>query len=146
MPELSRRGLLGATAAVTGAVAASVALPAAAAHADSSSEVLKPGRHGDIRDVKHVVILMQENRSFDHYFGTLKGVRGFSDRSTIKLPGGASVFQQPTATPGQSQYPWSLVPFPGLRTAAAARDPGSRPRPELPADRDDQRAADAVAG
>ena len=32
-----------------------------------------------LSDVKHVVILMQENRSFDHYFGTLSGVRGFSD-------------------------------------------------------------------
>ena len=112
MSELSRRSLLGATAAVTGAVAASVALPAAAAHADSSPEPREPGRHGDIRDVKHVVILMQENRSFDHYFGTLKGVRGFSDRSTIRLPGGASVFQQPTATAGQSQYPWSLSQTP----------------------------------
>jgi phospholipase C len=39
--------------------------------------------------VKHVVILMQENRSFDHYFGALKGVRGFADRSTIMLPGGS---------------------------------------------------------
>ena len=34
----------------------------------------------DIRDVQHVVILMQENRSFDQYFGLLKGVRGFGDR------------------------------------------------------------------
>ena len=32
-----------------------------------------------IEDVEHVVILMQENRSFDHYFGTMAGVRGFSD-------------------------------------------------------------------
>jgi phospholipase C len=32
-----------------------------------------------VRDVKHVVILMQENRSFDHYFGTMPGVRGFDD-------------------------------------------------------------------
>ncbi len=32
-----------------------------------------------LSDVKHIVILMQENRSFDHYFGTLSGVRGFSD-------------------------------------------------------------------
>lgn len=38
---------------------------------------------GTIKDVKHVVILMQENRSFDHYFGSHKGVRGFSDRFTI---------------------------------------------------------------
>ena len=36
-------------------------------------------RTGTIMDVEHVVILMQENRSFDHYFGTLRGVRGFSD-------------------------------------------------------------------
>lgn len=35
---------------------------------------------GTVMDVEHVVILMQENRSFDHYFGTLRGVRGFSDR------------------------------------------------------------------
>ncbi|MGO4611418.1 alkaline phosphatase family protein, partial [Variovorax sp. 2RAF20] len=38
-----------------------------------------------IRDVEHVVILMQENRSFDNYFGTLKGVRGFGDRFPIPL-------------------------------------------------------------
>jgi len=49
---------------------------------------------GTIRDVEHVVILMQENRSFDHYFGTLPGVRGFGDRFTIPQPGGASVWQQ----------------------------------------------------
>jgi phospholipase C len=49
---------------------------------------------GTIRDVKHVVILMQENRSFDHYFGTLKGVRGFGDRFTIPQPGGRSVWEQ----------------------------------------------------
>ena len=34
---------------------------------------------GSIMDVEHVVILMQENRAFDHYFGTLRGVSGFSD-------------------------------------------------------------------
>ena len=34
---------------------------------------------GTLHDVRHVVVLMQENRSFDHYFGTLPGVRGFAD-------------------------------------------------------------------
>ncbi len=38
---------------------------------------------GTIDDVGHVVILMQENRSFDHYYGTMRGVRGFGDRFTI---------------------------------------------------------------
>jgi phospholipase C len=41
---------------------------------------------GTIRDVEHIVILMQENRSFDHYFGTMPGVRGFGDRFPIPVP------------------------------------------------------------
>jgi len=48
-----------------------------------------------LKDIKHVVILMQENRSFDHYFGTLAGVRGFGDPEAAKLPNGKSVFYQP---------------------------------------------------
>jgi phospholipase C len=54
-----------------------------------------PARTGTIADVEHVVIFMQENRSFDHYFGTLKGVRGFSDPRAIALPGGKPVWFQP---------------------------------------------------
>lgn len=38
---------------------------------------------GSIMDVEHIVVLMQENRSFDHYFGTMLGVRGFGDRHPI---------------------------------------------------------------
>ena len=49
---------------------------------------------GTIKDVQHVVILMQENRSFDHYFGTMRGVRGFGDRFPIPLEGGQRVFHQ----------------------------------------------------
>src|SRR5579862_5338296 len=60
-------------------------------------------RTGTIRDVEHIVILMQENRPFDHHFGTLRGVRGYADPRAvdIHLPlqnGGstlASVFLQP---------------------------------------------------
>jgi phospholipase C len=47
-----------------------------------------------IEDVQHIVILMQENRSFDHYFGTMKGVRGFGDRFPIPLESGERVFHQ----------------------------------------------------
>jgi phospholipase C len=54
-----------------------------------------PRRTGTIADVEHVVIFMQENRSFDHYFGTLKGVRGFSDPRAIALPSGKPVWYQP---------------------------------------------------
>jgi phospholipase C len=54
-----------------------------------------PARTGTIADVEHVVIFTQENRAFDHYFGTLAGVRGFSDPRAIALPGGKPVWDQP---------------------------------------------------
>src|SRR5215475_3805969 len=50
---------------------------------------------GTIADVEHIVFLMQENRSFDHYFGTLRGVRGFADPRAVRLPSGAPVWNQP---------------------------------------------------
>lgn len=55
----------------------------------------EPTRRGSLRDIKHVVLLMQENRSFDHYFGTLAGVRGFGDPNALTLSHGRSVFYQP---------------------------------------------------
>jgi phospholipase C len=57
-------------------------------------------RTGTIADVEHIVVLMQENRSFDHYFGTLKGVRGFGDPRVAKLPSGEPVWNQPDSTGG----------------------------------------------
>src|ERR1700677_1091522 len=111
MSELSRRSLIrGATVAGAAAAAASVTTTGAAnAEVTTSQDAGKAGkagkaggnrRFGDIRDIKHVVILMQENRSFDMYFGTLKGVIGYGDKATITLPGGYSVFQQPVTAPG----------------------------------------------
>ncbi|WP_052681904.1 alkaline phosphatase family protein [Saccharothrix sp. ST-888] len=54
-----------------------------------------PAVSGTINDVQHVVIFMQENRAFDHYYGTMKGVRGFGDRNAIKLASGKSALYQP---------------------------------------------------
>jgi phospholipase C len=54
-----------------------------------------PPARGGLSAVEHVVIFMQENRSFDTYFGTLSGVRGFRDPEAIKLSTGRSVFYQP---------------------------------------------------
>jgi phospholipase C len=69
MPQIDRRGLLAAIGALS--------LPPALARAAAIDADV---RAGTIQDVEHVVILMQENRGFDHYFGTLNGVRGFGDR------------------------------------------------------------------
>ena len=50
---------------------------------------------GTLEDVAHIVVLMQENRSFDHYFGALKGVCGFGDPRPATLPDGRPVWHQP---------------------------------------------------
>jgi phospholipase C len=59
---------------------------------------------GSLKDIEHIVILIQENRSFDHYFGTYKGVAGFQDPSA--LPGVFGQAGYPTAT--SKLYPFHL--------------------------------------
>ena len=59
---------------------------------------------GTIQDVEHVVILMQENRSFDHYFGSMRGVRGFGDPRPARLPNGKPVWHQPMALVETEHY------------------------------------------
>ena len=71
----------------------------------------RPRYRADIERVEHVVFLMQENISFDHYYGTLPGVRGFADPDAIKLPSGNSVFEQPyPLTPEGYLRPWRFDP------------------------------------
>jgi phospholipase C len=65
------------------AAAATASLPPVLARAATIDAHV---RTGTIADVEHVVILCQENRSFDHYFGSMAGVRGFGDRFPIPLP------------------------------------------------------------
>ena len=74
-----------------GTAAASVLL----ASIDRAAAIPAYRRTGTIRDVEHIVVLMQENRSFDHYFGTLRGVRGFGDPRPVTLPSGKTVWHQP---------------------------------------------------
>ncbi|HEY4147514.1 MAG TPA: alkaline phosphatase family protein [Chitinophagaceae bacterium] len=58
-------------------------------------------------DAEHVVILMQENRSFDHCFGTLRGVRGFNDPRALSLPNNNPVWFQTDAA-GDTYAPFRL--------------------------------------
>ncbi|MFH8575501.1 phospholipase C, phosphocholine-specific [Streptomyces zaomyceticus] len=87
MADLDRRRFLqlaGGTAAfamLSESIARAAAIPA-------------QGSTGTIQDIEHIVVLMQENRSFDHYFGALKGVRGFGDPRPVTLPSGKSVWNQ----------------------------------------------------
>ncbi|GAA5180349.1 alkaline phosphatase family protein [Rugosimonospora acidiphila] len=92
--KISRRGFIGTGLALAGAAGFNGYLPDSLLQAASASAATKKGSF-DLSQVKHVVFLMQENRSFDHYFGAYPGVAGFSDRHAIRLPNGNSVFQQP---------------------------------------------------
>src|SRR5947199_5182563 len=101
--DLNRRELLR-----RGAAAALGSLQPAAILERALAE---PSRCGPLSEIEHVVILMQENRSFDHYFGTYRGVRGFGDPDALKLGDGSglSVFAQPGYD--QPGYGGHLMPF-----------------------------------
>lgn len=64
-------------------------------------------RYGSLKDVEHIVVLMQENRSFDHYFGTLRGVRGHNDRFCLKQADGRYIWQQTREDPKTG----TILPF-----------------------------------
>jgi phospholipase C len=111
MSNQDRRHFLRAVAGAAGATAAMTSFPPAIARALA---IPANRRTGTIRDVEHIVILMQENRSFDHYFGTLNGVRGFADRFPIPVPdqpgiAGKTVWTQPNQVAGG--LPAAIAPF-----------------------------------
>ena len=108
--DISRRRLFALGGGALGAAAAGSFLPPSL-QAAIAAQPARPAGSGGLDDIRHVVILMQENRSFDHYFGMLRGVRGFGDRNAVELPSGTSVFEQP----GPLGAP--VLPFP-VRGAA----------------------------
>ncbi|MET0256935.1 MAG: phospholipase C, phosphocholine-specific [Luteibacter sp.] len=95
MVSRDRRRFLQAAGATVAASLVAQGFPAAIARALATPP---DRRTGSIADVGHVVILMQENRSFDHYFGSLRGVRGFSDPRVLELGNGDPVWKQPLGT------------------------------------------------
>src|SRR6202007_465406 len=94
MTSKNRRDFLRSAAHAAGSATALSMLPLGIRNALA---IPANNKTGTIRDVEHIVVLMQENRSFDHYFGTLKGVRGFGDTRAINLPNGKPVWYQPLA-------------------------------------------------
>ncbi len=87
--QLTRRGLLAAGAG------AGLGAFGWAGVVEALAETKPKGR--GLEAVEHIVVFMQENRSFDSYFGTLSGVRGFDDKRALRLRNGRSVFHQPDA-------------------------------------------------
>jgi phospholipase C len=99
MSPLSRRKFLSTSAA---AAAGMALLPETLRTAMAATA----GMTGSLSNIGHVVILMQENRSFDHYFGSLAGVRGFGDPTPVLFQNGTSVFKQPNGS--STLLPWHL--------------------------------------
>ena len=95
--EVLRAGLAGAGAAALGACGRSTAQQAATTAPAGS----------DLGAVEHVVFVMLENRSFDHYFGSYRGVRGFDDHAGA----GPGVFAQPWPGGPAQGHGASLLPF-----------------------------------
>ena len=103
----TRRGLIAGASAIGAAAMLGAAghgsQPSAAQSRLIDTALAAATANGSLSDIKHFVILMQENRSFDHYFGTLSGVRGFADPNVpTQTVGGASypVFDQFGYQPG----------------------------------------------
>ncbi|HUE63882.1 MAG TPA: phospholipase C, phosphocholine-specific [Rhizomicrobium sp.] len=76
-------------------------------------------RTGTIQDVGQIVILMMENRGFDHYFGSLRGVRGFGDRHPVSMQSGKPVWFQCDGLRDIAPYHLDSV------TTSALRVPGT---------------------
>src|ERR1044072_4790937 len=99
----SRRDFIRNAAALTGSAFAWGTVPEAIARAFE----IDPEAESTYLDAEHVVILMQENRSFDHCYGSLQGVRGFRDPRAHKQPDGRKVWFQSDAK-GDIHIPFRL--------------------------------------
>ncbi|MDB6077289.1 MAG: phospholipase phosphocholine-specific, partial [Akkermansiaceae bacterium] len=100
---LSRRDFLQRAAMLSGGLGALAAIPPSILKALN----IEPARGSTFMDAEHVVILMQENRSFDHAYGALRGVRGYEDPRAITQPGGNPVWLQ-TDREGATYAPFGL--------------------------------------
>ncbi len=99
----NRRDFLKKAALLTGAAGVTSVLPTSI----QKALAINAAEGSTYMDAEHIVILMQENRSFDHCFGTLKGVRGFNDPRAIDLPNKNKVWLQSNAE-GETYAPFHL--------------------------------------
>ena len=99
----TRRDFFRQAAALAGGAATMSTLLASIERASA----IDPQDNSSFLDARHIVMLMQENRSFDHAFGTLRGVRGFNDPRAVTLPDGKPVWLQTNAV-GETYAPFRL--------------------------------------
>jgi len=99
----TRRDFIKKAAMLSGGAGIWSSLPASVQRAIA----INPEPGSTFYDAEHVVLLMQENRSFDHCFGSMKGVRGFNDPRAVSLPNSNSVWLQSNKA-GETYSPFHL--------------------------------------
>jgi phospholipase C len=99
----TRRDFIKKAATLTGAAGLAGVLP----ESIQKALAINAPEGSTYMDAEHIVLLMQENRSFDHCFGTLKGVRGYNDPRVIDLPNLNKVWLQSNAK-GETYAPFRL--------------------------------------
>ena len=99
----TRRDFIKKAALLTGAAGLASVLPASVQRALA----IQAAEGSTYLDAEHIVILMQENRSFDHVYGTLRGVRGYNDPRAIDLPNKNKVWLQSNEK-GETYCPFHL--------------------------------------
>lgn len=99
----SRRDFIKKAALLSGSAALAHMFPATIQRALA----IDPAKGSTFYDAEHVVFLMQENRSFDHLYGMMKGVRGFNDPRAIQLPNKNKVWLQSNKE-GKTYVPFRL--------------------------------------
>ncbi len=99
--DVTRRDLLKAGAALS---ASALAYDSLAGGLLSPASARPAACGAQLSEIEHIVVLMQENRSFDHYFGTFPGVRGFDDVANRQA------FSQPGYR-GRGSHNGHLLPF-----------------------------------
>src|ERR1700744_5054097 len=97
MPTPTRREFLSFAARLAGTAGALGIGAGSCLEAIGRAVAIEPSEGTGYLDAEHVVILMQENRAFDHVYGTLRGVRGFNDPRAVTLPDGKPVWLQSNA-------------------------------------------------
>lgn len=122
-PTFDRRQFLGGGVVIGGGLSLASGLSsidrAGAATIERATRVSPAG--SDVGAIKHVVFLMQENRSFDHYFGSYKGVRGFNDHARIHSERSPS----PSPRTRLARRPDSNFPSTSIRRPSSANAPAT---------------------
>src|SRR5436190_22287652 len=98
---------------------ACAALVLAAFAAPTAGGGARAARRTGIHKIRHVIVIMQENRSFDSYFGTFPGANGIPRKACV--PNGIGGCARPLPDPPHLSAGGAPGPPAGMRAGAGRR-------------------------